>query len=109
MEFRSMGMFKFLGKLDDYIFQLEEDVEFLQNKKEELEKEKYERIDSDFQMSQYALANTLNAILDTPKLDVPSAITLCKIREMNSLEEIHKYIDDLIQKERNSIKESELK
>ncbi len=103
MEFRSAGMWKFLGNIDDYILQLEEEVEFLKNENEKLKKEKYERIDRDFQSSMSNIGNTLNAILGTPKIDVISAVVLDKIRKTEDIKEVHKYIEEIFKQNKEGV------
>jgi len=95
MIFRSIGLGRAFGILDDYILELEEGVKSLDKKVEKLEKENLQLINNNYQKS---MNISSNAILDEPRLDPLSATILMKIRNMDSIEDIHNYIKKVIEK-----------
>jgi hypothetical protein len=94
---RSRGMYRMLASMDDYILNLEEENDYLTEEVEKLRKENSKYVDMAFQNSMNSMANTLNAIMATPKLDVLSTVILDKIRNMNDIDEIKSYIEEVFE------------
>ena len=96
-EVRSRGMYRMLASMDDYILNLEEGSDHLTEEVEKLRKENSKYVNMAFQNSMNSVANTINAIMATPKLDVLSTVILDKIRNMNNIDEIKSYIEEVFE------------
>ena len=95
--FVSETMNRFMGKLDYQLYDMEQTIKEQALEIERLEKENMKYLDKSLQDSWETVGNVFNAILSTPKLDLLSATILSKIKDMNSLEEIRNYIDDVFE------------
>jgi len=99
-DIKSRTLSKFLINLDYDLEEMEYTIEQQAQRIKELEKENMKYLNKSIKDSWDMVGNTLNAILSTPKLDTVSASILNKIRDMNDVETIHKYIDDVFKNNR---------
>jgi len=99
-DIKSRTLSKFLINLDYDLEEMEYTIEQQSQRIKELEKENMKYLNKSIKDGWDVVGNTLNAILSTPKLDTVSASILNRIRDMNDVETIHKYIDDVFKNNR---------
>lgn len=101
IEVKSKTLDRFMRNLDNHLTGMEETIDAL-----EVDRDKWR---GDFMALQHQqleagnkmIANSLLACIDTPPLDAfspASAIVICKIREMNNIQQVHEYIDTIKEK-----------
>ncbi len=96
--FRSDTLNTVFGELDDHVYMLEDRLTFWRKEAERLQRELSLKQHEELQAGQRMIGNTLLAMFSAPtaeSLTPAAAIAFRKLREMQTLEEVHAYIDEM--------------
>ncbi len=96
--FRSATLTNLFSDLDDQVCMLEDGLRFWRKEAERLQRELSLKQHEELQAGQRMIGNTLLAMFSAPtaeSLTPAAAIAFRKLRDMQTLEEVHAYIDEM--------------
>jgi len=112
IEIGSRTLKKAIYNLDEDLVRLENDNAYFKKENKRLEKLVSDQLHATMQAQQASMAATLAACISTPdltSLGTVGATVLVRIKEMDNIEDVHKYISEIINKEKNNKEKKSLK